>query len=467
MKLRFFFFFMMCAFLCFAQFNTSPSWAQSGQIYIDVGQATVKKSLIALPPLTYFGSDSKNRKNIDIGQDLFKVIFNDLTVSNYFTFIKQEAFLEDPAKTTLKPAPGDAGGFNFKNWSTIGAEFLIRGGYRVKGETLSLEIYVYHVAQAKLIFGKTYEGGTNKTRVMAHTFANDLVKALTSKPGIFLTKFTAVMRENIKAAKEVYVMDWDGANITKISNHKSIAISPAWSPKGDRVAYTAFAYHENIKSRNADLFIYELASAKRWLVSYRKGINSGANFFPDGENLLMTLSQAGTPDIYKVTTDGKTMTRITNGPNRSMNVEPAVSPDGSKIAFSSDRSGQPMIYVMNINGSNIKRLTFAGRYNSSPSWSPDGKTLAFAGYDKDHFDIFTVNIDGTGLKRLTEANKTNGKPSDNRDPSFSPDGRHVVFTSNRTGTTQIYIIDPEGNNERRITTDRSDWEQPKWSRLLE
>lgn len=441
--------------------------AQSGQIYIDVGQATVKKSLIALPALSYFGSDAGNKKNIDAGQDLFKVIFNDLTVSNYFTFIRQDAFLEDAAKTSLKPAPGDPKGFNFKNWTTIGAEFLIRGGYRVTGNKLSLEIYVYHVAQAKLIFGKTYEGGLDKTRVIAHTFSNDLVKALTGKRGVFLTKFVAVMRENIKSPKEVHIMDWDGANVKKISNHKSIAISPAWSPTADRVAYTAFAYHENIKSRNADLFIYELESTKRWLVSYKKGINSGANFFPDGRNLLMTLSEKGTPDIYKVTPDGKTMSRVTDGPNRAMNVEPAVSPDGTKIAFSSDRSGQPMIYVMNVDGSAIKRLTFAGRYNSSPSWMPDNKSIVFAGYDKTHFDIFRVNIDGTGLKRLTDATTTSGKAADNRDPSVAPDGRQVAFTSNRSGNTQIYIIDPDGDNERRITYDKNDWEQPKWSTFLD
>lgn len=453
---------LLFSFLLF----TSGAHAQSGQIYIDVGQATVKKSLLAFPALNYFGSDASNSRNIKTGENLFKVIFNDLTVSNYFAFIKQEAF--DPASVGgLRPAPGDPKGFNFKYFKTIGAEFLIRGGYRIAGDKLSLEIYVYHVSQAKTILGKTYEGSIDKARVIGHTFANDVLKALTGKKGIFTTKLAAVMRPNIKAHKEVYMMDWDIENVTRISNHQSVAISPAWSSTGDRIAYTAFAYHDNIKSRNADLFIYEIATQKRWLVSYKKGINSGANFMPDGRHLLMTLSQSGTPDIYKVTSDGKTSTRITNGPNRAMNVEPAISPDGSKIAFSSDRSGRPMLYVMNVDGSNIKRLTFAGNYNSTPSWAPDGKSLAFAGYDKGHFDLFLINIDGSGLKRLTEATTIGGKAADNRDPSFSPDGRHIAFISNRTGNTQIYIIDPEGNNERRLTYDKQDWEQPRWSPFLD
>jgi TolB protein len=439
----------------------------SGQIYIDVGQASLKKSLVALPPLTYFGADSGNSKAINAGADLFKVMFNDLTVSNFFSFIKQEAFLENPAKTGLKPAPGEPNGFKFENWKTIGADFLIRGGYRVSGDKVTLEIYTYHVPQAKLVFGKTYEGNTASVRVMAHTFANDLLKALTGKPGFFLTKFVAAMKESFKSPKEIYTLDWDGANMKKITAHKSIAISPAWSPKADRVAYTAFAFHDNIKSNNADLFIYEIANAKRWLVSYKKGINSGANFLPDGNNLLMTISREGAQDIFKITADGRTATAVTNGPNRALNVEPAVSPDGKRIAFSSDRSGQPMLYVMNIDGSSVKRLTFAGRYNSSPSWSPDGKTIAFAGHDGGHFDIFTVNADGTAMKRLTDAKKANGKAADNRDPSFSPDGRQVVFSSDRTGNKQLYIVDTDGVNERRITYDKFDWEQPKWSPSLE
>ncbi len=459
--------FFLCAAVLTVAVTSQQTQAESSQIYIDVGQATVKKSLLALAPLNYYGAEPQNRSHIDAGTDLFKVITNDLSVSNYFTFIRPEAFLEDTTKKTLRPAPGDPNGFSFQTWKTIGTEFLIRGGYRVNGDKLSLEIYAYHVPQAKLILGRTYEGSAKQTRKIAHTFANDLIKALTGKKGIFNTRFVAVMRQTIKDHKEVYLMDWDGSNVSKISNHKSIAISPAWSPTGDRVAYTAFAYHENIKGRNADLFIYELATSKRWLVSYRKGINSGANFLKDGNSLLMTISQSGTPDIYKISADGRNLNRITNGPNRSMNVEPAVSPDGTKIAFSSDRSGQPMIYVMNFDGSGIKRLTFAGRYNSSPTWAPDSKSLVFAGYDKDHFDLFSVNIDGTGLKRLTDATTVNGRAADNRDPSYSPDGRQIVFTSNRTGTTQIFIIDPDGNNERRITFDKYSWEQPRWSPYLD
>ncbi|MGZ3722736.1 MAG: translocation protein TolB [Bdellovibrionales bacterium] len=448
--------------------------AEDSQIYIDVGQATVKKSLIALPPLQYLGSQATNATHLKAGQDLYRVILNDLTVSSFFSFIKPEAYLEDPNKVGLKPAPGAANGFNFANWKTIGTEFLVRGAYTVAGGDLSLEVYVYHVPTTRLVMGKSYRGTIEGFRKVAHTFADDFVKALTGKRGMFLTKLVASRFDqkfavNVKGAgvKEIYVLDWDGANQAKISSHNSIALSPTWSTKGDKIAYTAFAFHRAQKMRNADMFTYDINTGKRFLVSYRKGINSGAAFMPGDQTILLTLSQEGNPDIFKMSVDGTDIKAITHGPSHSMNVEPAVSADGSKIAFSSDRGGRPMVYVMNSDGSGAKRLTFAGAYNSSPSWSPDGKTIAFAGQDKDHFDIFTMGADGSNLKRLTDAPKVNGRPSNNESPSWSPDGRHLVFASDRSGNSQLYLINPDGTNERRITEDHFNWEKPKWSPYLD
>ncbi len=466
--------FLATAVYCLSFYFALSALADDSQIYIDVGQAAVKKSLLAMPSFQYLGSEPTNGTHLQAGQNLFRVIYNDLSVSNFFAFIQPAAFLEDTGKVGLKPAPGTPGGFNFQNWKTIGTEFLIRAGYQVLGNDLNVEVYVYHVPTARLVMGKSYHGQLSGLRKVGHTFANDLVRALTGKRGMFLTKIVASRQEspyneNAKTSgiKEIYTLDWDGANMTKISSHNSIAISPAWSTKGDKVAYTAFAFHKSQRVRNADLFVYDITTGKRFLVSYRKGINSGAAFLPGDKNLLLTLSQEGSPDIFKMTADGASLQPLTHGPNRSMNVEPAVSPDGNRIAFSSDRLGRPMIFVMSAEGGPAKRITFAGKYNASPSWSPDGKSLAFAGYDQDHFDIFTMGIDGSNLKRLTDARKPNGKAANNESPSWSPDGRQILFSSDRTRNSQLYLVSPDGSNERRITEDQFNWEKPKWSPFLD
>lgn len=454
--------FILTAFLAGA-----PSVAEDAPIYIDVGQATAKKSLVALTPFQYYGTRAGDPAHIQAGQDLYSVILNDLTVSSFFTFIKPEAYLEDPMKVGLKPAPAAEKGFNFANWKAIGTEFLIRAGYQVSGNNVDLDVYVYFVPEMKLVMARTYKGTLTALRRVSHTFSNELIKALTGKPGMFTTKIVASRQDRAGTTKEIYMMDWDGHNPQKITSHGSIAISPTWSTTGSRIAYTAFAFHTKHKVRNADMFIYDIPSGKRWLVSYKKGINSGAAFMPGDKQILLTLSQEGSPDIFRMNVDGQGLTQLTRGPNRAMNVEPAPSPDGKEIAFSSDRSGRPMIYIMNADGSGTRRLTFVGRYNSSPAWSPDGERLAFAGFDKDHFDIFVMKKDGTDLRRLTDAKKSNGKSSNNESPSWSPDGRHIAFASDRTGKYQIYLVNPDGTNERRLTVDNYNWDKPKWSPFLE
>lgn len=435
------------------------------QIYIKIGEAKTQKSNVALPPFNHVGSPSV--KHQSVGTDLYSVVNNNLSVSTFFKLLPTGSFLENTARTAAIPFPQDPQGFKFDSWRTIGAEFLVRANYSLAGETVIFEAYAYHVGQGQLVMGKRYRGTKSSIRRIAHTFSNDLVEALTGKRGMFLSKFAVGSDRAGGQAKEVYLMDWDGANVEKITNHKSVSISPAWSADGSRIAYTAFVKRAKSATRNADLFMYEIFTGKKWLVSYRQGINSGANFDPDGKHLYLTISQSGTPDIYKLNYDGELVKKLTSGPLGALNVEPAVSPDGKKIAFSSDRAGRPMIYLMNSDGSDVRRITLVGKYNSSPAWSPDGKRIAFSSYLDDHFDIFVMDADGSNMIKLTSAKKPNGRWADNEDPSFSPDGRHIAYASNRTGKYQIYITDTNGLEERRITSDNANYYKPRWSKNFE
>ncbi len=442
-------------------------FSQENGIYIKLGEAKTKKSLLAVPALQYFGSPSSSSKYQSIGAELFNVITNDLTVSSYFQMLNQSAFLEDTSKTGLMPAPGQSNGFKYESWTAIGTDFLIRAGFSIAGNELTLETYTYHVPRAKLVFGKKYKGPTTSARRMAHTFANDVLDNLTGSTGMFLSRVVASSDRGPGDAKEIYAMDWDGENISQLSSHSTISISPAWSPDGKKVAYTSYVKRKGAKFRNADMILYDLTSGKRALVSYRNGINSGASFDPDGKHIYLTISQGSSPNIYKIGYDGKIVDKITNGPAGAMNVEPSICSDGKSLAFSSDRAGKPMIYTSNADGSGVQRRTFAGVFNSSPTWSPDCKKIAFAGQSDDHFDIFVMNADGTGMIRLTSAKKSNGRGSSNEDPSFSPDGRFVMYTSNRTGKNQIFLSTVDGTEERRLTSDNYNYFKPKWSQNID
>lgn len=432
--------------------------ANGSRIFIDVGQGKVKRSLIALPPPI----------GLNENDSLYKVIRNDLKASGLFDFINPEAYLENPAEVGLKPSPGSPGGFNYANWKTIGTEFLFRASAVVDRGQIKFQTFVYHVPSMRVVIEKTYVEPLSSNRRLAHTFANDLVESLTGKRGMFLTKIAAARQDDATVSvKEIYVMDWDAANAKALTKDETISSSPSWSFKGDKIVYRQFGMHPKNKTRNADIFIHDLKTAKNSLVSYRKGLNSGAAFLPGDLALVLTMSFEGNSDIYRLAFDGTPPEALTRGPIGALNVEPAVSPDGTRLAFASDRTGNTHIFISGIDGSKPKRITMAGKLNASPAWSPDGKTIAFASDDSGHFDIYTISNDGQNLKRLTDARKSSGRPANHENPSWSPDGRHIVFSSDRTGNSQLYLITADGSNEYRITEDHYNWKTPKWSPYLD
>lgn len=440
------------------------------QAYIKIGDAKSKKSVLAFPYFNNLGSSNSGSATATAA-DIYNIVKKDLDLSTYFQIMANSGFLEDPSKTSIKPGPKEPNGFKFEPLKTAGAEFVIRTGYSVTSSEVTLEMFLYNVAKADLIVGKRYKSPLSTSKQIGHTMANDILEALTGVRGAFMSKLVTTSDRAGGQAKEVYIMNWDGTDIEKVSNHKSSVLSPNWSPDGKKIIYsvfTTFIRKGGSSTTNVSLYTYDIPTEKRTLTSYRPGVNSGATFSHDGKSIYLGMSMgSGAADIYRINLNGDIIKRLTTGPAGAINVEPSLNPEGTRIAFSSERGGRPMIYTMDSEGGNVKRLTFDGVYNSSPSWSPDGKKIAFAGQSDNHFDIFVMNADGSNIVRVTSAKKANGKWAHNEDPSFSPDSRYVVYTSNRTGKNQIYISTIDGSEERRVTNDSYNYYKPKWSRNIE
>lgn len=443
------------------------SLAQADAVYIKAGEARVKKSNLAFPLLNSLSSINKGEGAAAAG-DIYNTAKKNLELSTYFQIISKDAFLEEPSNTAIKPKSEVANGFTYGPLKTISAEFLIRSGYSVAGKELTVEMYLYHVSEEKLIVGKRYKGSLSQAVQIGHTLSNDVIEALTGTRAPFQAKIVASFDNGNGGSKEVAILNWDGTGFEQVTNHNSICLSPSWSPDGKKIAYSAFTNFIGKTGTRTALYILDLNTNKRVLTSYRPGMNSGGIFAKDGQHMFLSMTMgSGSADIYKINMKGEIAKRLTNGPAGAINVEPSLSPDGSKIVFSSERGGRPMLYTMNSDGSDVKRITFKGKFNSSPSWSPDGKKIAFAAMDENNFDVFVMNVDGSNLVRVTSARKANGKASHNEDPSFSPDSRYVVYTSNRTGKNQIYISSLDGSEERRVTNDSKNYYRPKWSINLE
>ena len=429
-----------------------------------MGEAQVKKSLVALVPFLY-NSTSANENALNYGDEIFKRVERNLKSSGYFELIPTGAFIEKPPQVEMEPYPQNPKGFRWNNWKILQTEFLMFSQYTIRSGKIVIQVFMYDVLLRKSLFKKKYEAPISQRGTLAGLICNDVIEHLTKKPGIFLTKIAAV-RNTEGTKKELFVMDWDGSNAKQVTFHRSIVISPLWNPSGLKLAYTAFVYRKSLKGRRATILMYDFLTRKRRILSNHYGTSLGADFLSSGNEMFITLQtkHAGM-DIFKYSLRRNRIYPILTGPQGTINVEPSIH--GKKVVFSSNRRGKVMLFSMDENGRNIKQLTTTGSYNSSPDWSPDGRYVVFSGYSRGRFDLFILDTENQNrIRRLTSLRRTNGSWANNESPSFSPDGRQVVFVSDKTGIQQLYTMYIDGTGLKRITFDTYNYKTPKWSPLI-
>lgn len=326
-----------------------------------------------------------------------------------------------------------------------GASYLYRTSVSVEAGEYVIEARLLDSAGA-LQIGKKYRGPESALRKIAHTAATDIHTHFTGKPGVFLSQIAFVSGR--EGRKEIFLMDYDGANQRKITNHNNLAITPDWSPDSERLVYTGFG------KDTSDLYIINRRGGGRIKISTRVGLNVSPAFSPDGRDIAFVGSVGGNPDIYVIRDDGSNLRRLTS--QNSIESTPSWSPTGRQIAFTSSRNGTPQIYVMDAEGTNVRRISFDGDWNDDATWSPDGDLLAYTSRVDGRFQIRIMNL-------ATQQSTIIAGAGSNEHPSWAPDGKSLVFGSNRSGRWQIYRVHIDGTNLQPLTGGSAENSAPDWS----
>ncbi len=366
------------------------------------------------------------------------IIRADLMFSRYFEIAEN-----GPALNTAEPVDK-----LMEEWKKLGCQHILTGKAADLGAGWTISANVYDLGRMEAVIEKYYRGeGINISRA-AHMFSDETVWRLTGKPGIAHTRIAFSNDQTGK--KEIYIMDYDGANITKLTSDGDMALLPRWSADGAKIYYTTYRYG------NPDMFEINLKQGKVKPFTTFQGLNIPGGISPDGKKMVMTLSRHHDPNIYLLDMETKEIKPITN--HSGIDTSATYSPDGKQIAFVSDRTGNPQVHTLELESRKIKRLT---RLNwcDSPSWSPSGEWIVFAGREnpKDPMNIYIIDITGNQLRKLTN------NAGNNEDPSWSLDGRFIAFTSTRGGARQVYVMDYDGSAQHPVTDMKGKCYTPSWS----
>ena len=370
-------------------------------------------------------------------REIGQTVRDDLDFSGYFEVVPPSLY---PLAATSPETTPDA------KWQSIGASDVAFARLGGTSGRLDLRARLQTTSPPSTLFDRRYGGPADLARRVAHQLADDIVQQLTGQPGIASTWIAFVSKHD--KGKEIYMMDYDGQRVRRITTTNSINLMPTWSPVAQRLAFMTW--------RSGPPAIDILESDGRIARAQTVGgtLNISPDWAPDGRKLVYASNASGNADVYILDLAAGRSTRLTNSP--AIDTSPSFSPTGREIAFTSDRSGSPQIYVMDAEGLNARRLTSGDEYADAAAWSPKGDRIAYASRVDGRFEVVVVDVATGAATQIThhEGNSEN--------PRWAPDGRHIVFSSNRAGTYDIYTMRSDGTDVRRLTRG-GDCITPDWS----
>ncbi|MEQ9401306.1 MAG: hypothetical protein RJQ04_19220, partial [Longimicrobiales bacterium] len=140
------------------------------------------------------------------------------------------------------PASLTGDGLDYGLWDGLGADWLVSGQVEGAGNGFVLVLELHDVVYTELKQQGRFRLPSENDpdfRMAVHRISDQIVEWATGDPGMAASRITFSMADEA-GNKDLWIIDSDGENLRRVTDHGDITLSPAWHPRGDKLAYMTY-----------------------------------------------------------------------------------------------------------------------------------------------------------------------------------------------------------------------------------
>lgn len=244
---------------------------------------------------------------------------------------------------------------------------------------------------------------------------------------------------------EIYVVDADGENEKRLTNHDQVDAELSWSPDGSKIAFNA----REKEGGDFEIYVMNVDGSERKQLTFNDAGDYTPTWDPSGRKILFSSNRdypeatdmEGNRELYTMNIDGSQVERITDFGAKTST--PVYSKNGKKIAFTSDKDGDYEIYIMSADGSSVEQHTFNDQFDWYPRWTKKGNLTYTSGtWEPYSWKLMELNFKGKYSTIVESADSGNG--------SWSPDFKKLVFGKYVDGNSVLYLLDERDDSIKKL-----------------
>jgi TolB protein len=233
---------------------------------------------------------------------------------------------------------------------------------------------------------------------------------------------------------------------------------PKWSPDGRRISFVSS------RSGSFDLYVMNADGTNVTRVTDHPANDYDPIWMPDGQSMIFSSERDSRSDLYRVWLADRRVDRLTHHfVGRA--IMPSVSPDGKLVAFAAQtlqrlNFWEFQVHILDLATGKTRPLDNSGGA-CWPSWSPDGRQLANVLLAKEPSALQVRNADGSGARTVAPDSKRW-----HYYPDWSKDGNWIAFSvspqHHQGEDWDLAVAAPDGSRYQRLTTGAGNDRLPDW-----